>query len=354
LCGVALCFTQHRGLFGFLGLGAFLFWEWRKKQESWKALFKNQLLLILGFLIAPVVVDGYFIWKAGLERFLFCTVVFDLKYYAAYGNVNTFGAVLRDLSLPLDRQLFRYKLAFLFVLVVTPLSYLLFFLRGWQRARKGSDAPWGQLLLVAIVGISLLLSVASAPAAVRVAPGMLPALILLVWLMFSLRQFRRSLVTLLWLGVLGSALFGAYWRQTHWRTFFDTPGGRIGVHDQDLAERLVWLQERSHPGEYMFDTQWPIVNVALGLRNPTPIPVLTDTDYTRPEQVEGVILGLEKHQVHYVLWSEGDLIALPNGRIAPGDHLEPLRRYLRTNYQLAATFTDSTPVLERNSLQTHP
>jgi hypothetical protein len=104
----------------------------------------------------------------------------------------------------------------------------------------------------------------------------------------------------------------------------------------------------------MFDTQWPIVNVALGLRNPTPIPVLTDTDYTRPEQVEGVILGLEKHQVHYVLWSEGDLIALPNGRIAPGDHLEPLRRYLRTNYQLAATFTDSTPVLERNSLQTHP
>jgi hypothetical protein len=55
-----------------------------------------------------------------------------------------------------------------------------------------------------------------------------------------------------------------------------------------------------------------------------------------------------------VLWSAGDLIALPNERIAPGDHLEPLRRYLRTNYQLAATFTDGTPVLERNSLQTHP
>jgi hypothetical protein len=104
----------------------------------------------------------------------------------------------------------------------------------------------------------------------------------------------------------------------------------------------------------MFDTHWPIVNVALGLRNPTPIPALTDTDYTRPEQVEGVISGLEKHQVHYVLWSAGDLIALPNERIAPGDHLEPLRRYLQTNYQLAATFTDGTPVLERNSLRTHP
>jgi hypothetical protein len=354
LCGVALCFTQLRGLLGFLGLGVFLFWEWRKKQESWKALFKNQLLMILGFLIAPVVVDGYFIWKAGFQRFLFCTVIFGLKYYAALGSENSFGAVLRDLSLPLHWQFFRYVLASLFVLVVTPLSYLLFFLRWGQRPGKASDALWGQLLLVAIVGISLLLSVASSPAGYRGGPGMLPALILLVWFISTLRQFQRSLVTLLWVGVLGSALFGAYWRQAHWRTFFDTPGGRIVVHDQDLAERLVWLQERTHPEEYMFDTEWPIVNVALGLRNPTPITVLTDTDYTRPEQVEGVISGLEKHHVRYVLWSVDDFNVPPNRGIPLGDHLDPLRGHLRTNYHLATTFTDTTQVLERSSLRIHP
>ena len=354
LCGVALCFTQLRGLFGFVGLGAFLFWEWRKKQESSRTLFRDQLLLILGFLIAPLTIDGYFIWKAGLERFLFCTVVFGLKYYATLGSENSFGAVLRDLSLPLHWQLFRYKLAFLFVLVVTPLSYLLFFLRGWQRARQASDALWGQLMLVAIVGMSLLVSVASTPAGYRVGPGMLPALILLVWFISTLKQFHRSLVTLLWLGVLGSALFGVYWRQAHWRTFLDTPGGRIAVHDQDLAEKLIWLQERTHPEEYMFDTEWPIINVALRLRNPAPITVLTDTDYTRPEQVERVISGLEEYHVRYVFWSVDDFNALANGREVPGDRLGPLRICLHAKYHLAATFTDSTQVLERNFTRTRP
>jgi hypothetical protein len=354
LCGMALCFTQLRGLLGFLGLVAFLWWEWRKKQESWKTLCRNRLLLISGFAIAPGVVDGYFIWKVGFERFLFCTVVFGAKYYATFGGVNTFGGALTDSILPLGWQLLRYRLAYLFVLLVTPLSYLLFLLHGGKWARKGPDAHESQLFLVAIVGISLLLSVASSPSGHRIAPGMLPALILLVWLASTLRRFRRSLVTLLWLGTLGSALFGAYWRQTHWQTFFDTPGGRIAVHDQYLAESLAWLQERSRPEQYMFDTEWPIVNVALELRNPTPVTVLTDTDYTRPEQVEGVISGLEVHNVHYVLWSLGPIDLLPSGRIAPGDHLESLRRYLRTKYRLATTFTDGTEVLERCSLQTQP
>ncbi len=354
LCGIATCFTQLRGLFGFLGLATFLCWEWRKRQESWKALCKNQFLLILGFVIAPAVVDGYFIWKVGLERFLYCTVVFGLKYYATLGGVNTFWGALRDSVLPLDWQLLRYKLAFLFVLLVTPLCYLLFILRGGNEHAEAPDAHESRLWLVAIVGISLFLSVAFTPSGHRIAPGMLPALILLVWFISTLRRFRRTLVTLLWLGVLGSVLFGAYWRQAHWRTFFDTPGGRIAVHDRDLAEKLVWLQARTHPEEYLFDTEWPIVNVALGLRNPTPITVLTDTDYTRPEQVEEVISGLEKHQVRYVLWSVDDSNALINGSLAPGNHLDPLRRYLRTNYHQAVTFADGTQTLERNSSQTRP
>jgi hypothetical protein len=354
LCGVALCFTEPRGLLGLLGLGVYLFCEWRMKRECWETLLKDQLLLLLGFVIVPAMVDGYFIWKVGLTRFLFCTVVFLLKYYRALGSANNLGAVLRDFTLPLDGQLFRYKLAFLFIMVVTPLSYLLFFLRWGQRARKLADRLRCQLLLVAIVGISQLLSVGPTPAGYRVGPGMLPAFILLLWFITTLRHLRRMLVTLLWVGALGSALFGAYWRQTRWRTLLDTPGGRIAVHDRDIAEKLVWLQARTHPGEYLFDTEWPIVNVALGLRNPTPIMVLTDTDYTRPEQVEGVISGLERHHTRYVLWSEGDFTANPNGRRAPGDHLDALRTYLRTRYHLAEVFTDGTQVLQRNSPQTYP
>jgi hypothetical protein len=354
LCGVALCFTQLRGLFGFLGFGAFLCWEWSKKQESWNTLCKNQLLLAWGFLIAPLVVDGYFIWKVGLGRFLFCTVVFGPKYYASYGGVNTFWGALRTSILPLDRHLLRYTLAYLFVLGVTVLTYLMFILRGWQRASRQPDVHKSTLLLVAIVGMSQVLSVASSPSGHRIAPGMLPTLILLVWFVIRLRHFRRSVVTLLWLSALGSTFFGAYWRQTRWQTVIDTPAGRIAVHDRGFAEKLVWLRENSNAGDFMFDPEWPIINVALGLRNPTPLTVLSETDYTRPEQVEEVIAGLEKHHARYVLWWVDDSSAPLHGTIAPGDHLGPLRKYLRANYQLAKTFADGTQVLQRNSLQAHP
>jgi hypothetical protein len=354
LCGIALCFTQTRGLFAFLGLGVFLFWEWRKKQESWKTLFKYQALLTVGFLIAPAVVDGYSIWRAGFHRFLFCTVIFDLKYFPAFVEPNSFGVVFRDLGLPLTWQFLPYKLAFLFILITTPLSYLLFFLRRWQRSRKGSDDPWDQLLLVAIIGLSMLLSVGHAPSSARVGPGMLPALILLVWLTTALKRFRRSLVALFWIGAFASVLIGVYWRQFHWRIFLDTPGGRTAVYYEEIAEKCAWLQGETRPGQYVFDTSWTDSYVVLGLRNPTPIPFLTDTDYTRPEQVDEVIAGLEEHQVRYVLWSVAGAEANTNGKTVLGDHLEPLREYLRVNYHLATTFTDRAQVLERNSFQTHP
>ncbi len=354
LCGVALCFTVARGLLAFLGLGLFLFWEGRKKQQSWKTLFTNQALLTVGFLILPAVVDSYYIGKAGAERFLFCTVVFGLKYYAAFGGPNTFGTVFSDLSLPLTPQFLLYALGFRFVLIITPLSYLLFFVRWWQRSRKRSDDRWDQLLLLAMVGLSMLLSIASAPTSARVGPGMLPALILLLWFISTLKRLRRSLVALLWIGALGSMLIGVYRRQSHWRMFLDTPGGRTAIYYDEIAEECAWLQRRTRPGEYVFDTSWTNSYVLLGLRNPTPIPFLTDTDYTRPEQVDEVIAGLEEHQVRYVLWSQGNLDADQNRRLAPGDHLAPLRTYLRLNYHLATTFADSTQVLERNSLRTHP
>ena len=77
-----------------------------EKQESCKTRRENQLLLILGFVIAPGMVDGYFIWKVGLYRFLFCTVFFGLKYYATYGDVNTFWGALTDSIVPLGLATF--------------------------------------------------------------------------------------------------------------------------------------------------------------------------------------------------------------------------------------------------------
>jgi hypothetical protein len=348
LCGLALCFTLARGLLAFLGLVLFLSWEGRRRQQGWKTLLANQALLTVGFLILPLVIDSYYIGKAGAERFIFCTVIFGMKYYSAFGGPNTFRTVFNDLRLPLAPPFLAYALAFRFVLIVTPLSYLLFFLRWRQSSGRKCVECWDQLLLLAILGLSLLLSIVPAPNSVRVGAGMLPALILLVWFISTLERGRRSLVTLLWAGALGTMVIGTYQRQSHPRSILDTPGGRTAIYYDDIAERCAWLQARTRPGEYVFDTTWTNSYVLLGLKNPTPIPSLTETDYTRPEQVNHAIAGLEEHQVRYVFWLPNDFDADVNQGRTTGDHLAPLRAYLGLNYHLAKTFTDGAQVLERN------
>jgi hypothetical protein len=73
---------------------------------------------------------------------------------------------------------------------------------------------------------------------------------------------------------------------------------------------------------------------------------LTDTDYVRPEQVRNVIESLEKYHVTPLLWCR-DLDPGVHG-FHPGDHLGPLRDYLRTHYHAAETREDSLQILERN------
>ncbi len=50
----------------------------------------------------------------------------------------------------------------------------------------------------------------------------------------------------------------------------------------------------------------------LGLRNPTPVDFLTDSDYTRPEQVQEVIRALAEYRVRFVMVNSG--LEFPTGR----------------------------------------
>jgi hypothetical protein len=86
------------------------------------------------------------------------------------------------------------------------------------------------------------------------------------------------------------------------------------------------------------------VGFALKLRNPGRIAFITSSDYTRPEEVSDLLQGLERHQVRFVSWY-GDLDNVPT---APrGDHLGPLRRYLREHYRVAETFSNGDEIWER-------
>ena len=105
--------------------------------------------------------------------------------------------------------------------------------------------------------------------------------------------------------------------------------------------------ERTHPSEYFLEGDWPSLYFLLGLRDPASVPFLSNTDYTRPEQVADVVESLERHRVRFVLWSLRLDLHDPRDP-AGGDHLGPLRAYLRAHYHVAKSFANGEWIWERN------
>jgi hypothetical protein len=68
-----------------------------------------------------------------------------------------------------------------------------------------------------------------------------------------------------------------------------------------------------------------------------------------PEQVADAILGLEQHDVHYILWSPRELDSIPDWAAPSEDHLGPLRDYLHSYYRKVKIFTNSDEIWERNN-----
>ncbi len=346
LCGFASCFTQIRGLAALLGLAAFLAWEHKQKGQDRQSLFKNEGAVFGAFFATVATFNAYFIWKAGLRRFLDCTVVFAVRYYPA----NAAGASWRvyfadtpglDLSYP---NLLPWG-GYLFIHALLPLVYLLFFARYRRERRDRPEERWNELVLLNTVGFALFLAIAPAPGWLRLCSVSLPALILLVWLINSSGRIHRAMSRFLWASVMMLAAFEVWTQQNHWRAFLDVPPGRTAFLELGDYELHQWILERTHPSEFMFEAVFPRMYFSLGLQNPATVPFLTNTDYTRPDQVLDVVESLERHQVRFVLWS--NWLDVPAGPDRSGDHLEPLRAYLKAHYRVIKMFGGSDEVWER-------
>jgi len=341
LCGLALFFTQIRGLAAVLGFAAFLVWEHRRKAHTWAALLKTEAYLLGAFLATVVSTNAYFVWRAGVKRFLFCTVVFGSRYYPAYSLGNSLKTYL--FSPPSLRPWYGLPFVLVYALVhlLVPLVYLLTLVRYWREAQVHSEYPWDRVMLVSIAGLSLFLGVAPAPSFFRLSVVSLPALILLVWLLSLPGRPERVLAGLLWVFAVLLVALEPLRTQRHRNPYMDLPSGRVALLEPDLLERYRWVADHTRPSDFFFEADWSDTYVALGLRNPTPVPFVTNTDYTRPEQVRDVIDALEKRDVRFVLWSWD--LDTPQGDLA-GDHLGPLRFYLRTRYHVVKTFADGDQV----------
>ncbi|HZS06694.1 MAG TPA: hypothetical protein VFD58_17785 [Blastocatellia bacterium] len=345
LCGLAACFTQHRGVVAIGGLAAFVLWEYRQKQLSWRAALRAEALLVAGFLVASLAGLAYFVWEVGFARFIECTVVFPAKYYSSGYWMNNWGVYLRDLPVRTGDNLIR-GVMYAFTYALVPLVYLIFWIQYRRRVKTQPQERWDQLMLLNIMGLALFIGVASAPAWYRLIHISQPGLILLGWMLDRPHRLRRALIRATAL-LLSAILLRALWtQQNNWHGYLDSPAGRVAFHGPETFESHQWVVQHTHPSEPFFAAT-PAFYALAGLRNPSAVPFLLPNSYTRPEQVRNVIEGLEKSQARFVYWTTY-LDRAPDQPLRDGDNLEPLRDYLRGHYHVTKIFSARDYMLERN------
>jgi len=337
LCGIASCFTQTDGLAAMLGLALFLLWEKRTQGQRWGTLLELGASMAAPFLAVMVVAVAYFSREVGLAKYFESTVVFLIRFYPKDLRWNTFRVYMTEA--PEFLPLFRLPAlgVYLFINAILPLVYIIFVIRYLRLHLIRPREPWAKLMLLNFMGIALLVSVAPAPDWVRICAASLPGLILMVWILREPGKLPQVLAGSIWFIALGLAFAEPIERQTHWHASLDLPVGRAAFLTPDESGKFDWLMKRTRPGDYLFEADFPDVYFLLGLRNPAKVPFLTRTDYTRPEQVQQASDALEKHQVKFVIW--GVQLDLPYENRTEGDHLGPLRDYLRQHYRIVKTFS---------------
>ncbi len=327
LCGLAGYFTQTKAV---LAIGALLvyFILRRERMEGWREVCRRCGAVCGAAAIVLIVADAYFMRAAGLMQFLFWTVVFPIRYFAAAGPYNTWRAYGMGFGLHMGAG---HLLGFIFVHATVPLVYVVFFIQ-YVRKRIEKEKEAAQLL-IALVGSALFLAIASAPSPLRVFSVSPPALILLFCMSRENWTARVGLYASTAIAFV-LAIAVPMRTQTHWRAFLDTPSGRIAFREPERYEEFRWAFARTHTGEGFFGN--PPMCFALGLQNPTPLNFTTTDDFTRPSQVAQLLRTLEENHVPLMMLVPGGY--LPRYMNDASDHMEPFREYLEKHYELEERF----------------
>jgi hypothetical protein len=343
LVGIATLFTQSMAVL-IVGFWLFLLWERVRTNEAWFELLRKEAALGAGFLITVAAGLAYFVRTVGAEKIFQFTVIFVARYYPAdwFNNWRVYltgRPQLHAWTTWFDGP------AFLLIHLIIPFVYCLFFVYA-LKLRKQPSTDFLRLVLVNVTGVFLFLTVASAPAYSRLYAVSPPALVILMWFLKSMPNLSRLWLRLAWLIVFTMLLARPIMMQIRWKAYLDLPTGRTAFYDPLLYEKCKWMSERTHPFDYFFGDH--LVAFALQLRNAGRVPFLRPTDYTRPEEVTDAIQGIENHHVRFVSWYIGLDYEKDAARHPEGDHLAPIRVYLREHYHLAQTFSNGDQIWERN------
>ena len=343
--GVATFFTQSMALLA-VGFALFLLWERGRQNQNWSVFLKKEICLLAGFLATISACIAYFVRVVGAKKLFYYTVVFVAKYYPADWFNNWRVYLTGRPQLHAWATWFDLP-AFALIHLIVPFIYVVFFVGyAFRSCNQYSDDLCRRLMLVNVAGGFLFLTIASAPAYTRLYAVSPLALVILVWLLDSSPKVSRSVLRLAWVGVFVMVAARPLVTQFRWKAYLDLPIGRTAFFEPVLYEKCKWMSRRTHPFDYFFGDH--LISFTLRLRNAGRVPFLRPTDYTRPEEVADVIQRIETFHVRFISWYIGLDREKEAGRHPEGDHLGPMRQYLREHYHVAQTFANGDQIWERN------
>lgn len=344
MCGVVASFTQSNGTAVLCALLVYLWYISRGSEQ--KLLWRRSVLLCGAALLAFTATNGPFVIAAGLHRWIADVIVFPLRYFGSV-SANNWHGTIPDFT---DKKGLLKWIVFPFLYLSVPVAYAWTLVPLLKRGRESGEEPrtshghGNQALLLAIVGLSLLVAVASAPSIRRLACASPPAMILLVWLLCSSGrrgQFAAKALAALSAAIALSLIVGVHRHRCYRLTL---PAGKVAIFDSDIADVYNSMVQRTKPGQWFFGL--PSLTLPLGLRNPTPIEAPAPGDYTRPQQIAEVIAGLERTKTPLLLLRPSMYVPHLLGYRA--DHLQPFQFYLFEHYQRTSTFTTGDEIWERS------
>jgi hypothetical protein len=335
LCGFAALFTQTYGCLSLLAIALYLFLTNDRGRKS--NLFRELFLLCLPFALVVIPVVEYYAHLIGFRTLTYWTVYYPLVFFRAQeNNPLAFFRAPRVHGISGIHLL----ISFIFMHTVVPLIYILCAIR-LAREKRGMDSlQWRKILLLTLVGSALFVSIMSAPTFLRVCAVGPPAIILCVWYFDGSSRLYHWSTIALWTAAITSALYLPISRQLHQHVIVNLPTGRVAFISDKQYDKMLWLAQHTHPGEtFLNDTNTAF---ALSLESPGPLDFVTTTEFTRPQQIDALLLSMTDHRTRYIY-----LYPSLTAPIRTKNNLEPFLKYLGKNYHLAEVFSDGQ-ILERN------
>ena len=343
LCGVTACFTQTKGAAVLVGFAVYLAWKASRDGESSRTWIRQCSTLAGAAAVTFGAANVYFISIVGIRRWVYCVIVYPLRYYPSPA-LNNWRVVLYDFGW---HQVMSKWIAYPFLYATVPLACIVF-LMTTRRRWKDQTEPWPELVLIAVTGIFMFLAIASSPSAKRLGSVGPPAMVSLAWLLCRPGTITRLLRMGLAIGSIGMAIAMPVRVQMFWQGFLDLPAGRTAFHDKLQYEEYRWVLEHTHPGQYFLGMP---MHLPFHLLSPSANDGFDTSEYTRPEQVTALVKALDTHPAPLIILPSSKKYPRRTG--LPSDHLGPFRDYLCRNYTFTRSFATGDELWERKDVPTN-